>query len=75
MIEIYGKDNCGYCESAKRFCEIKGLSYKYYKLGESFTREELLEMFPNARTFPQIKIDNQAIGGYTELSRYYEQVA
>jgi glutaredoxin len=40
-------------------------------LGEAFTRDELIEMFPNARTFPQVKIDGIAIGGYKEL---YEQV-
>ena len=67
MIEIYGKDNCVYCESAKRFCKSKVLPYTYYKLGVDFTREELLEMFPDARTFPQIKIDGQPIGGWAEF--------
>jgi len=71
MIEIYGKDNCGYCDRAKQVCETKGLDYTYHKLGVSFSRDELIEMFPNARTFPQVKINGTAIGGYKEL---YEQV-
>lgn len=71
MIEIYGKDNCAFCDRAKQVCETKGLEYVYHKLGEAFTRDELIEMFPNARTFPQVKIDGIAIGGYKEL---YEQV-
>ena len=39
-------------------------------IGEDFTREEVLELFPGARTFPQIKIDDVNIGGYTELEKW-----
>jgi len=67
MIEIYGKDNCPYCDKAKALCERKGLDYQYKLLSFDFTREEMFEMFPTARTFPQIKVDGNAIGGYTEL--------
>lgn len=67
MIEIYGKDNCPYCDKAKALCERKGLDYQYKLLSFDFTREEMFTMFPNARTFPQIKVDGNAIGGYTEL--------
>ena len=74
MIEIYGKDNCGYCENAKSFCKSKVLPYIYHKLGVDFTREELLDMFPDAKTFPQIKVDGKSIGCYAELRRYYDQV-
>ena len=34
------------------------------KLGKDFSREELFEQFPTARTFPQIKIDGKVIGGW-----------
>ena len=64
MIEIYGKDNCPYCDKAKALCEQKGYEYTYKQLGTDFTREELMEQFPTARTFPQIRIDGEAIGGY-----------
>ena len=39
-------------------------------LNEDFTREQLLEKFPTARTFPQITIDGQSIGGYQEFQKY-----
>ena len=32
MIEIYGKDNCPYCDMAKALCEQKKLDYVYYQL-------------------------------------------
>jgi glutaredoxin len=35
------------------------------------TREELLEKAPNAKTVPQIWIDGEHVGGYTELAARY----
>ncbi len=69
-IEIYGKDNCPQCDSAKALS--KPHDYVYKKLGTDFTREQLFEQFPEARTFPQIKIDGEVIGGLTELKHHLE---
>lgn len=68
MIEIYGKDNCPFCDKAKALCERIGEEYEYKLLGFDFTREELMEQFPTARTFPQIRIDGEAIGGYENFA-------
>ena len=38
-------------------------------LDEDFTFEELLEKSPNARTFPQIFVDGELIGGYNEFEK------
>ena len=35
--------------------------------------EEHLQKFPNAKTFPQIIIDNKHIGGYHELEKWLER--
>ena len=43
--------------------------YVVYKLGVDFELHELLEKVPTARTFPQIFIDGENIGGYTEFSK------
>jgi glutaredoxin len=67
MIIIYGKTQCPYCDMAKNMCEQKGIDYEYKQLGTDFDRNEMLETFPGARTFPQIIVDGQKIGGYTEL--------
>ena len=68
MIEIYGKTQCPFCDKAKALCEKEGLDYVYKQLDTDFTREELFEQFPGARTFPQIRMDGENIGGYTELA-------
>jgi len=67
MIEIYGKAECTFCDRAKVFCEINNLEYKYLQLDEDFTREEMLMMFPKAKTYPQITRNRIAIGGYDQL--------
>ena len=73
MIEIFGKTDCPFCESAKRLCEQRGLKYSYKLLGVDFEREQVLEEFPGARTFPQIRINGQNIGGYDKLGTYLEE--
>ena len=42
-------------------------------LDEDFTREELFEIFPTARTFPQIKIDGESIGGFDQLHAWHQK--
>ena len=67
MIEIYGKPQCPSCVKAKQLCEMRQLSFEYKQLGTDFDREEIMEMFPGARTFPQIIVDGEKIGGFTEF--------
>ena len=72
MIEIYGKQQCPYCDMAKNLCEQKGVEYTYKSFGTDFTREEMVELFPTARTFPQIIVDGDKIGGYNELKAQFD---
>jgi glutaredoxin len=72
MIEIFGKPMCPFCEQAKQLCETRGLEYTYKSLGTDYTKEELLENFPGARTVPQIRINGQNIGGFDKLGPYLE---
>jgi glutaredoxin 3 len=54
MIEIWSKPNCPFCDKAENLCIQKNLNFKKYMLDVDFSREELFEKFPTARTFPQI---------------------
>jgi glutaredoxin len=73
MIEIFGKPMCPFCEKAKQFCETRGFEYTYKSLGTDYTKEELLENFPGARTVPQIRIHGKNIGGFDQLGPYIEE--
>jgi len=76
-IEIFSKDNCSYCDraisAAQQFIQESEHTYEVKKLGVDFSREELFENFPEARTFPQIRIDGEAIGGYAEFLHFLEK--
>jgi glutaredoxin len=71
-IQIYGKPVCPYCVKAKALCESRGFEYEYKELGKDFDRELIMEEFPTARTFPQIVINGQKIGGYDQMVKYIE---
>jgi len=66
-VEIYSKPQCPFCVQAKALAERKGYELTYKMLDEDFTREDLMETFPTARTFPQIVVDGNKIGGFTEF--------
>ena len=68
MIEIWSKPQCPFCDKAENLCKQKNFEYKKYMLDEDFTREQMFEKFPSARTFPQITINGELIGGYTEFA-------
>ena len=70
-IQIYSRAGCTYCTKAERVAKeiVQNPKHTYdkYMLNEDFTREQLFEKFPEAKTFPQITIDGFHIGGYTEF--------
>lgn len=67
MVTIYGKEQCPFCDMAKVLCTQKQVPFEYKQLGQDFTREEMIEMFPTARTFPQIILEGEKIGGFDQL--------
>jgi len=66
-VVIYSKDNCPYCVRAEDAARSQGFTIEVKKLDEDFTREQLFEEFPEARTFPQIIFKGEKIGGYDAL--------
>jgi len=69
---IYSKDNCPFCEKAKHLLASHDIEYAENKIGVDITREELLELLPNARTVPQIYLYGNYIGTYDQLVEYFE---
>ena len=71
---VWSKYNCPYCDQAKALLKQKGIAFEEKKIGDGYTREELLEAVPTARTVPQIFIGEELIGGFTELKAHLEKV-
>ena len=71
---VWSKDHCPFCDQAKALLSQKGIEVEERKIGSGYTREDLLEAVPTARTVPQIFLDNELIGGFTELKKYFQKV-
>jgi len=69
---VWSKYNCPYCDQAKALLKSKGIEFEEKKIGDGYTREELLEAVPGARTVPQIFLDDKLIGGFTELRTHLQ---
>ena len=67
---VWSKYNCPYCDQAKALLKSKGIEYTEKKIGDGYTKEDLLESVPTARSVPQIFLDEKLIGGFTELKQY-----
>jgi glutaredoxin len=72
---VWSKDNCTFCDQAKALLEQRNIAYEERKIGSGYTREDLLEAVPTARTVPQIFVNNNHVGGFTELRKYIEETA
>ena len=67
---IWSSPNCAYCKNAKLELKKRGIEFEERIIGVGWTKEQLLEAVPNARTVPQIFLDDIYVGGYTELMSY-----
>ena len=66
-IIIYGTTWCPSCVSAKRFFDEMDLNYDEINIEkENISREQLAEI-TGGHTVPQIVINDQCIGGFSEL--------
>lgn len=64
---IWSKYECPYCEKAKSLLKLRGIEFEERKIGDGWSKEELLKEVPTARSVPQVILDGKLIGGYKEL--------
>ena len=65
---VWSKTPCPYCDQAKNLLTARGIEYEERNITEgTWTREQLLEAVPGARSVPQIFLDEELVGGFNEL--------
>ena len=70
---VWSKDQCPYCVMAKTLLKNKGVEFEERNISQGpWTREQLLAAVPNVRTLPQIFLNDNLIGGYEQLKKYFE---
>ena len=69
---VWSKDACPFCVQAKALLESKGIEFEERNVNKEWTKDQLLEAVPNARTLPQIFLDDKLVGGFTELRKHLQ---
>ena len=69
--EIYSRTNCVFCDKAK--IRLNKYNPTVHMLDQDYTRQDFFKKFPNAKTFPQIIINDKHVGGYRELKIWLDQ--
>jgi glutaredoxin 3 len=70
---VWSKVNCPYCVSATVLLRSKGYEVEERKIGSGWTKEQLVESVPMARTVPQIFIGDEYVGSYDDLVKMLKE--
>lgn len=66
-IEIYSSMSCPFCVMAKQLLDRKGVAYTEIRVDLDPTKRQEMMKKSRQRTVPQIFINDESIGGYTDL--------
>ena len=70
--EVWSQPNCSACVQAKNLLVQYGIKYDEKLMGapgSAYTKSDLFERVPHARSVPQIFVDGTYVGGLTELKQ------
>lgn len=68
--QVWSQTNCPACTEAKRLLDMHGVQIEERMLGiNGYTKKDLIELVPDARSVPQIFLDGVYVGGLQELKR------
>ena len=68
-VTVLTSPTCSYCHAAKSLLKQQGVDYQEIDLHKEAERGQQLLLKSGQRTVPQIFINDQPIGGFTELSQ------
>lgn len=72
-VRIYTKDPCPYCVRAIHFFNEHGIVFEEVDLTDKQEEIDRLKNETGWRTVPIIMIDDELIGGYTDLKALHEE--
>ena len=64
---VWSQTRCSYCDQAKALLAAKGIAFEERLIGDGYTKQDLVEAVPNARSVPQIFLYGEYIGGFDQL--------
>ena len=66
-VEVYSTGQCPYCVMAKQLLERKGVNYREIRVDSDPVKRQEMMQKSRQRTVPQIFINGESVGGYTDL--------
>jgi glutaredoxin 3 len=66
-VVVYTTGYCGFCHAAKRLLELKGVPYLEIAVDHRPDLRRWLVEVSSRTTVPQVFLDGESIGGFTEL--------
>ena len=72
-IEMYTSQNCSFCVNAKTLLKQNELVYTEIDVSNDTDKATKMVERSGLITVPQIYIDGELIGGFTELARSYRE--
>ena len=75
-VKVYSTGTCPICEKTKSCLQKWNIPYTEVRVDQDQAGlKEMLEVSNQARTVPQITIDNKCIGGFAELTELHMEGA
>ena len=68
---VWSRDNCVWCDKAKMLLDDFGFEYEVKDVYEH--KDEFKQLFPEAKTVPQVIFNREHVGGYDGLHKAFEE--
>lgn len=72
-VEVYSTTYCPFCRAAERMLDSKGVVYEAFDVTHDPEKRQWLYQTTGLTTVPQIFIDGQPIGGFTDMRALEQQ--
>lgn len=69
---VWGQPHCKACTEAKAILASDGWEVEYREVNDS-SKEEFMQLFPSARSVPQIIMNGTVVGGYMNMLKVLEE--
>ena len=71
---VWSKPQCVFCDKAKSLLSLHDIQYEERNIAQGWKIQDLSEAAPNAKTMPQIWLDDEYLGGYYELQKKLDAI-
>lgn len=66
-VDVYSTTYCPYCRAAERLLTAKGVNFNLYDVTHDPEKRQWLVKVTGRTTVPQIFINDQPVGGFTDI--------